>query len=82
MLKLLRFIVVIVFFLRNPLCQVKPPGICFKGLVYFKTSGLPGPGQFVYLFFGNMRFLDFLRFSGKKWRPPPLANNPKRETPK
>ena len=45
----------------------------------FKTSGLPGPGQSVYFLeiWLFEIFWDFL----KKWRPPPLANNPKRETP-
>ena len=43
-------------FLKNPLCHFKPPGACYKGLLYFKTSGRPRPGQDVY-FLENWHFL-------------------------
>ena len=33
--KLLIFTVVILFFLKNPLCQVKPSGVCFEGILSF-----------------------------------------------
>ena len=48
MSNLLGFTVVIAFFLKNPLCHFKPPGACYKGLLYFKISGRPRPGQDVY----------------------------------
>ena len=57
MSNLLSFTVVIQFFLKNPLCHFKPPGACYKGLLYFKISGRPRPGQDVY--FLNLTFWSF-----------------------